>query len=68
MTPAERRLHLGAAAVLSPSAAVELLPFGDGGSRAWLDAQQLIRTAPGLAGLTVSPAQPRTPPAPSSRS
>ena len=50
----ERRLHLGPAAVLSPSAAVELMPFGDGGSRAWLDptVDLQARTAAEVDGMT----------------
>ena len=53
MTPAERRLQLGAAAVLSPSAAAELLPWGESRAAAWLEEQGLIRTVPGMGRVVI---------------
>lgn len=46
MSGAEDRLQLGAAAVLSPSRAAELLPWREGVAMAWLREQGLILTLP----------------------
>jgi len=43
---AKDRLQLGAAAVLSPSHAAELLPWREGVAMAWLREQGLILTLP----------------------
>ena len=53
MTLSERRLELGSAAVLSPSAAAELLPWGESRSMAWLEDQALIRTVPGMGRVVI---------------
>ena len=46
MSVAEDRLLLGAAAVISPSRAAELLPWKESVAMAWLRAEGLILSAP----------------------
>lgn len=47
------RRQLGSAAILSPSEAVELLPFRDAACREWLEAIGLIHQRPGLGAYVV---------------
>lgn len=48
MTLAESRLQLGAAAVLSPSRAAELLPWSEAAALRWLEERGLIRVVRGV--------------------
>ena len=53
MTRDEARLHLGAAAVLSVAAAVQLLPVGDAKARNWLRSEGLIHNHPELGRFVI---------------
>ena len=67
------RLHLGAAAVLSPAKAAELLPFRESDALRWMRENGLVRQIPGLGeaviwGEVVAAIQgPPSPPPPSRR-
>jgi len=53
MSAAARRRELGPAAVLSPKAAAELLPWQDARSRGWLKRHKLIRHDPDLGAFVI---------------
>lgn len=53
MTLADQRLALGAAAVLSPTRAAELLPAREAVALAWLRARGLVREVRGLGEVVI---------------
>ena len=53
MSAAADRLHLGEAAVLTPTKAAELLPVREADALRWLRARGLVRRVPGLGEVVV---------------
>lgn len=53
VTRSAERLQLGAAAVLSPSRAAELLPVREADGIRWLRERELVRRVPGLGEVVV---------------